>query len=320
MNQILPLAVLLIVLALAALWPVIWIARRRQTAIDHKVALISGQRRDKKSAEQALQAQAGKWLNKLKAQPRALFSVGLKHDWGMHSTGARLFLAGLTAGGVAWLLVGETLHLSAGLAFLAALAGFFMVPRFLLNREQTRAEAKFTDLFPDAIDMLVRMVRAGLPVAAAVRTVGRETPAPVNEVFTAVADQIEIGIPLESALAGWSERIGLADFRFFAAAVALQRATGGNLAVTLDSLAEIIRKRRAVRLKAHAATSDVRISAYILGAIPFLIAGAIALITPEYMLPLIYDPRGNVVAGIAITCLVLAALSMRWIIQRGLAA
>lgn len=318
MNPLLPIAVALILLSAAMYWPSALIARRRRNALAHKVDTITRARPDKRGPDSTWIATTSVWFRALLSRPRMLFTVGIARDWGMHSGATRILLFAVAAGGLAWLLLRNTLHLSIWIAAIAAAAGFVLAPRAILRREQRLTEAQFTDLFPDAVNMLVRMVRAGLPVAAAVRTVSREAPPPVNAVFTVIADQIEIGIPLEEALAAWSERIGLADFRFFAAAVALQRATGGNLAVTLDSLTEIIRKRRAVRLKAHAATSDVRISAMVLGAIPFLIVGAIALLSPNYLAPLIYDPRGNIIAGIALTCLLLAGLSMRWIIQRGL--
>jgi tight adherence protein B len=146
-------------------------------------------------------------------------------------------------------------------------------------------------LFPDTIDMVTRMLRAGVPVTGAVREVGNEAPPPVNDVFTSLADQMAIGITFEEALASAGERIGLPDFRFFVVAISLQRATGGNLASTLDILSDIMRKRRAMRLKARATTGEVRMSAYVLGAIPFLVIGGLLLMTPDYLQPLISRTR-----------------------------
>jgi tight adherence protein B len=186
-----------------------------------------------------------------------------------------------------------------------------MAPRVILLRQQKKADSQFIDLFPAAVDTIARMLRAGLPITSAVRSVSAEAPPPVNEVFTMVANQIEIGAPIEEALDAASQQIALADFRFFTVAVALQHATGGNLAATLEILSDIIRRRRGVRLKAKATTAEIRVSAYVLGSLPILIVGALLLIQPGYLTPLFHDPRGHLIIAVAAGLLLLAAVSMR---------
>jgi tight adherence protein B len=166
--------------------------------------------------------------------------------------------------------------------------------------------------------MVVRMVRAGLPVGPSLRIVGDEADPPLSTVFTGIANLADIGIPLADALATTGEAVGSPDFRFFGVAVALQQATGGNLAATLETLSEIIRKRRAVRLKARAATSEIRISAIVLGAIPFFIVGALLVVSPGYLEPLISDPRGNFIVGAALLSLLLAFVTMRTMMRTAL--
>jgi tight adherence protein B len=163
----------------------------------------------------------------------------------------------------------------------------------LLLKQQRRAEGKFTDLFPDALDSMVRMLRAGLPMTAAVRAVGNEGAPPVSTIFTMVADQVKIGIPIEEALNASSEKVDLTDFRFFAVAVLLQYSTGGNIASTLEVLSTIVRKRRAMRMKAQAATAEIRLTAYVLGSLPLLTLGMLLLFQPNYLAPLFNDPRGH---------------------------
>jgi tight adherence protein B len=114
-----------------------------------------------------------------------------------------------------------------------------------------------------------------------------------------------------------SEELGLADFRFFAVTLALQRTTGGNLARTLETFGEIIRKRRAIRLKAVAATAEVRMSAMVLGGLPFAVVGILAVINPGYLAPMLSDPRGNVMIAAAVMSLVLGVGSMRWLVRSG---
>jgi tight adherence protein B len=169
-------------------------------------------------------------------------------------------------------------------------------------------------MFPDAVDTVARMVRAGLPITAAMRTIAIDALPPVNTVFATIADQLKIGVPIEDTLDASSREIGLPDFRFFTVAVALQYATGGNLSATLDILSDIIRKRRAARLKAKAATGEIRITAYTLGGIPVLTIGALLVIQP-YLIPLFTDPRGHLIIGMAGAAMLLAFLSMRMMMR-----
>ena len=124
----------------------------------------------------------------------------------------------------------------------------------------------------------------------------------MSDIFTNLADQMAIGITFEDALAVAGERVGLPDFRFFVVAVALQRATGGNLASTLEILSEIMRKRRAMRMKAKAVTGEVRMSAYVLGSMPFFIIGGLLVMTPDYLQPLIAEPAAIIIAWPSAAC------------------
>jgi tight adherence protein B len=247
----------------------------------------------------------------LDARIRAFFSVGAKHDWGMRASAASLLLTSAVSGIAAWQFceraVGLSWWLSAGAGGVAA----FVLPRMRLLREQRGAENKFMDLFPDAIDTVVRMLRAGLPMTSAVRVVGEEASPPVNAVFNMISDQVKIGIPIEQALDAGSRQIGLADFRFFAVAVLLQYSAGGNIASTLEVLSGIMRKRRSVRMKAQSATAEIRLTGYVLGSLPFLTIGALLLVQPGYLSPLFADPRGHIILGMAAGGLVLSFVSMR---------
>jgi tight adherence protein B len=187
----------------------------------------------------------------------------------------------------------------------------YWAPRSLLSVEQRRVESRFVDLFPDAVDTLARMLRAGLPITAAVRTIAIDGSPPVSTAFAAIGDQLKIGVPIAATLEATSRQIGLPDFRFFTVAVGLQYSTGGNLSATLDILSEVIRKRRAMRMKAKAATGEIRITAYTLGGIPIFTIGALMLLQPNYLVPLWTDPRGHLVIAMAGGSLLLAFISMR---------
>lgn len=260
-------------------------------------------------------AQPIAWLAEANRVARLPFAIGMGRTWGIRYSTVQLLGLALVAAVPAWLLLRGLLHLPVWLAAAGTLAALLLLPRFLLLQQQHKADARFLEFFPDALDMCVRMVRSGLPAIAAMRLVGQQASPPVNMAFTHVADRCEIGIPFEAAMSDVSAEIGLPDFHFFTVALGLQRQTGGNLARTLEAFAEIIRKRRAVRMKAMSTTAEVRMSAIILSSIPFFVIGALAIINPGYLDPLVDDPRGNVLLGTAVLSLMLGGLSMRWLIR-----
>jgi tight adherence protein B len=242
---------------------------------------------------------------------RRVLSLGLAHNWGTQASTTKLLLIAAFAALIVWALAALVLHFSVWIAAPATGFAFVLLPRLVLKREQGKAEKQFTNYFPDAVDMGVRMLRAGLPITSAIRAIANEATPPVNRVFKTLADQVEIGIAFEEALASTAERIGLADFKFFAVAVSLQNATGGNLATTLETISDIMRKRRAVRLKAKATSAEARVSAYILGAMPFLVTGVLLLIQPGYLAPLLTDRRGNMLLAGALIGLLVGFMTMR---------
>ncbi len=269
---------------------------------------VAGTRRVPKSNEPA-------WVTALEQRLRWLFEFGIAHKWGAQIPSFQLILVAVLAGSTVWSITRVAVQLPLWLALPLTFGLFLLAPRILLMIQQTRTEKKFIALFPDALDMCVRMLRAGLPVSAAIRTIGGEGPPPINQVFAVIADRVEIGIPLEEALRMTGRELGLDEFRFFAAVVALQRSTGGNLAQSLELLAEMMRKRRAMRLKAKATTSEVRASAYILGSMPFMIIFALLVLSPEYLQPLFSDPRGHIVLGTAAGSLALAFYTMHRLVK-----
>ncbi len=240
-----------------------------------------------------------------------LFSLGLRRRWGVRAKGPVLLAVGLAGGAAAWITLRNVIGLHPLVCLPLAIAAFYAPPWMVLRIGQERTEAKFIDLFPDAIDIVVRMLRAGLPVTAAVRVVGEEAPSPVKEAFAALADDILIGKPAAEAFVEMGERISLADVRFFAVAVSLQQGTGGNLASTLEIMSEIIRKRRAMRLKARAVTAEVRLSALVLAAIPVVAIGGFWLFDREYLQILITDHRGNLILLVAAAMLIVGFAIMR---------
>jgi tight adherence protein B len=171
---------------------------------------------------------------------------------------------------------------------------------------------------PDTLSMIVRSVRAGIPLQEALRGVARESMEPTAKLFARVSDQMAIGIRLEDALREGAARSGVAEYGFFAVALALQAQTGGSLAETLENLADVIRKRVALRQRAIALASEARTSAYVLAALPVLTGLALTVLNYPYIRPLFDTPKGNRVLFLAIAMLGTAGATMRFMIKRSL--
>ncbi len=192
------------------------------------------------------------------------------------------------------LAIALLIYLQTGAALLALAIGVLVgvgVPHiavsFLIKR---RADA-FTSKFPDAIELLVRGLRSGLPVTETLGVVATEVPGPVGEEFKLVTERIKIGRTMEDALQETADRLNMPEFNFFCITLAIQRETGGNLAETLANLADVLRKRAQMKLKIRAMASESKASAYIVGCLPFLVFIMIYWINPEYLGGFFTDDR-----------------------------
>ena len=154
-----------------------------------------------------------------------------------------------------------------------------MVIGFLIKKRVKQ----FTTNFPDAIELLVRGLRSGLPVTETLGVVAQEVPGPVGEEFKSVTERIKIGRSMDEALEESARKLATPEFNFFCITLAIQRETGGNLAETLANLAEVLRKRAQMKLKIRAMSSESKASAYIVGALPFMVFGMIWWINPGYL-------------------------------------
>lgn len=186
---------------------------------------------------------------------------------------------------------------------LSLLIGFIIgygFPHFYVSFRIKQRQKQFLTLFPDAIELIVRGLRAGLPVNESMLTVSQEIPKPVAPVFREICDQIALGVTFEKAMADMAKDLNLTEFNFFVISVTLQRETGGNLSEILSNLAEVLRQRHVLKLKIRAMSSEARASSYIVGSLPFFVLIALMVVAPEYLEPLIEDSRGNI--AIAVAC------------------
>ena len=204
------------------------------------------------------------------------------------------------------------------LSLLVLPAGWVMLSRSFFGWAADRQRKKLLDQFPDALAMIVRSVRVGIPVMEAIRTVGRELPKPTAPQFEHLVDEVSVGKTLEDAVVDMARRAGLPEYRFFATALALQNQTGGTLSDTLESLADVIRKRKALKDKGYAMTAEARMSALILAVMPVLMGGGLWLMNPSYIDVLFYKTTGQKILGAAIALMSLGLFSIRTIIRKTL--
>lgn len=177
---------------------------------------------------------------------------------------------------------------------LSALMGLFAgvgIPHLAVNMLIEKRTRDFTSRFPDAIDLLVRGLRAGLPITETFTVVAQEIEGPVGEEFKVIVERIRIGNTLDAALQETADLLGTPEFQFFCISINIQRETGGNLAETFSNLSDVLRKRSQMKLKIKAMSSEAKASAYIIGSLPFFVFGAVYFMNPEYINGFFSDQR-----------------------------
>ncbi len=184
------------------------------------------------------------------------------------------------------------------------------LPHWLVKRWVFKRQEAFVNNLPEALDMIVRGVKSGLPVAETIVVVSEEMDGVIAEEFKRVTEDARVGMTLEAALWASAERLNAAEFKFFVVVLTVQRETGGNLAETLDNLSELVRSRKQMKLKVRAMSSEARASQYILGGLPFAIAGLLLLVSPDYILTLFRTEAGHIILGIGGVMLFLGWLVM----------
>ena len=208
------------------------------------------------------------WLNRLLIQSGVTLGV------------AKLSAIAVSAGVIGFLgaFVRYNILIATGVSFVAGV----LLPLAVLMHIRKRRRAKFTEQFAEALDIIVRSLRAGHPVPAAIRMAARELPDPVGTEFGMVEDEITFGLDIETAMRNMLNRVGQEDLPLFVTSVAIQASSGGNLTEILDNLTEVVRQRVKMRRKIRALSSEGRISALILSAVPIILFTIINWMSPSF--------------------------------------
>jgi tight adherence protein B len=190
-------------------------------------------------------------------------------------------------------------------ALLFAIALGVGLPHWLIGRMGKKRMANFIKLFPEAIDLMVRALRSGLPISDAIINAGQEIGDPVGTELRTIESGMRLGRDLDELLWDIAKRIDVPEFRFFIIALSVQRETGGNLGETLSNLSDVLRKRRTMKAKARAMASEARASTAILGSLPVVVSMLLLLTSPNYIMILFTDVRGLFLIGVAATMLLI---------------
>lgn len=205
-------------------------------------------------------------------------------------TVSRLALTCL-ASGMAGFAATSLLHQSVLICGIVAVA-LGMAPLMYVQRRRTRRLRKLEQQLPDALDLLARALRAGHAFGSGLQMIGQEMAEPIASEFRFVHDEMNFGVSLEQALTNLGTRVPITDLRYFIVAVLIQRESGGNLTEVLTNLSKLIRERLKLLTRVRILSADGRLSAWVLGVMPFALAGLMNLFNPAFMSPLWTDPIG----------------------------
>jgi tight adherence protein B len=268
---------------------------RRKKAVDATLRELEEKRQAKRGAKPSL--------------------VNRMRQAGMSWSTKTYYLASVTAGFGSFLVATASLHTSPVTAAGFGIAGGMLLPHFYVNLLRARRLAKFSAEFPNAVDVIVRGVKAGLPLADCLRIISLEAQEPVRSEFKSVLEDQTLGLPVDQAVQRLYERVPLAEANFFAIVISLQSQTGGSLSEALGNLSKVLRERKKMKARIKAVSSEAKASAGIIGSLPFLVAGLMAMTSPAYINLLFTTSVGHmVIAGSAVWMLI-GVLVMRKMIN-----
>lgn len=249
---------------------------------------------------------------KKKKKAKSLEMRLVQADWSMKPE-KFLIISAILAGlsGVPAFVLGANPFLCLGLAFVVG----FGLPRFFLNSAIARRQKKFTAHFADAMDIIVRGVRTGLPLNDCLKIIAHESPDPLGAEFRKVVEGESVGIPIEVCLDQLYERMPISEVNFFATVLNIQKATGGNLGESLANLSAVLRGRKILREKIKALSAEAKMSAIIIGCLPIVVMLLVTMMSPDYMKELYFTSTGQRNMMIGAVMMMMGTFMMRKMIN-----
>jgi tight adherence protein B len=280
------------------------------SSVDRRITQEESSR--KKSIEAALRELEEKQRIKKGAKPSLTSRL---HQAGLTWSKKTYYIVSVGAGSASFLLslrtFGIGLFPSIGFGMTAGL----LLPHLYVNALCSHRLKKFSAEFPNAVDVIVRGVKSGLPLVDCLRIISVEAQEPVRSEFRAIIEDQTLGIPVDQAVQRLAERIPLAEANFFAIVIALQSQTGGSLSEALSNLSKVLRERKKMKAKIKAVSSEAKASAGIIGSLPVIVTLLIYMTSPHYIMLLFTTLLGNMVLGVCAFWMLVGVLVMRKMIN-----
>ena len=250
-----------------------------------------------------------------RAQRKARVSLASKLKQAGLATSIKTFWIISAVLGVVALLAPLLFGLNILIAVGAAVVFGLGLPRWVVGFLGARRRKKFSSHFADAVDVIVRGIKSGLPVHDCFKIIARESPAPLGGEFQTLVEGLGVGLNLQQALEKMYERMPTPELKFFAIVIGIQQKTGGNLAEALGNLSTVLRARKMMGEKIKALSSEATASAGIIGSLPPAVMILVSITTPAYMGKLFTDPRGQFMLLIAVMMMALGVFVMKRMIS-----
>lgn len=252
------------------------------------------------------------WLDtKLQEWPRAISLDQELMRSGFSYTVSDLFIAIGLCAGFLWLIM-----TMANAGFIWTLFGLLFgasLPLLALRTVTARRQSKLEAQLPDVLDFIARAMQAGHAFNSALQMAASEAPEPIASEFKCTFNEVNVGMPMQQAMSDLAERIDCADMRYFAVSVVINREVGGDLSGLLKGVSSIIRERLKLKMTIKALTAEARMSAWILGLLPFILGGVLFLVSPGYLAPLFHDPTGRKMLVYGLILMGFGFLWMKWL-------
>ena len=253
--------------------------------------------------------------DKQKAKEKVSLRLRLERS-GLDVTPQAFWIASAVAGVVFGLIVFiSNTNLNLLVPVGAGFVGAFGIPRWVVSFMTKRRQKKFINEFANAIDVIVRGVKTGLPLNECLGIIARESPSPIREEFQELVEQTRVGIPLQDCFERMMQRTPLPEVKFFAIVIGIQAQAGGNLSEALGNLSGVLRTRKQMQAKVQALSAEAKASAGVLGSLPFAVMGMVYFTTPDYIMILFNTKKGNFMLLIAAFWMSMGVLVMRKMIN-----
>lgn len=262
----------------------------------------------KKSVQESLKDLDAKQKSKANHSSPPLKIALQQAGWGISVV--QFYIASVVAGvlfGLISLVMGAAFYIAAGIVVVAGLG----VPRWVLSFARKRRFKNFMEEFPNALDVMVRSIKSGLPINDALRLIATDSQEPLRSEFRRIVEAQQMGLTVPEACARLHQNIPVPETSFFAIVIAIQAQAGGNLSEALGNLSRVLRDRRKMRGKIKALSMEAKASAAIIASLPFIIVLLVYLTTPDYITPLFTDPRGNMILGASMVWMLIGVMVMR---------